>query len=477
MRDGINRLQIIGELIKHHADVFRHAWLRRGEMDGPSLNAHEAEFLPAALAIRDTPVHPAPRIAIWLIMLFALIALLWAVFGRINVVATAVGRVITNDYSKIIQPMEIAVIKSISVRDGQVVRSGQVLIELDATSAAADAERLRNDVLTAHLEAVRAQAMLTALAKGMTPQLGAFDGVDAERMLTEQALLIGRYQEYRARQLQLSAEVSRHEAEFETMQEQVVKLEKTAVIARRRAEDYQKLFKENFISHHAYLEREQVQIEQEQDLAVSRAKIKEIHAELLEAKSQQATLAAETHRQLLDQYDQALQKAVSLGQELNKAERRTRQMYLTAPVAGVVQQLSVHTVGGVVTPAQTLMVIVPGDNALEIEAMLLNKDIGFVHAGQDVEVKVEAFPFTRYGTLRGKISQVSSDAIADDKLGLIYAVRVTLDSGTFNLGNRKLVKVAPGMAVMVEVNTGTRRLIEYFLSPLLQYSSESFRER
>lgn len=476
MREGTGRLKIIGELIKRHADVFRHAWLVRAEMDGPSLNVHEAQFLPAALALRDTPVHPAPRIALWLIMLFALITLLWTIFGRINVVATAVGRVITNDHTKVIQPMEIAVVKSISVRDGQVVHRGQVLIELDATAAASDSERLRNEALTAQLEAMRAQAMLSALTNGQPPQLGANNGADADRMLAEQGQLFGQYQEYQAHQLQLQAEIARHRAELQTTHEQVVKLEQTAPIAQRRAEDYRKLLKDNFISRHGYLDREQVKIEQEQDLAVSQARVREIRASLAEVQSRQVTLEAKTRRQLLDQHNLAAQKSSSLEQELNKAEQHSRLMHLTAPVSGVVQQLAVHTVGGVVTPAQSLMVIVPYDNTLEIEAMLPNKDIGFVNPGQDAEVKVEAFPFTKYGILHGKITQVSSDAIADEKLGLIYATRVHLDKDTLNVGN-KIVRLTPGMAVTVEVKTGTRRVIEYFLSPLIQYSSESLRER
>lgn len=464
------------DLFRRYAQVFRHAWSRRREMASPVLHAHETQFLPATLALRDTPLHPAPRITLWLIMAFALIALLWAIFGRIDVVATAVGKIIPNDRIKVIQPLETAVVKSIHVRDGQTVHLGQVLIELDATSTAADSGRLRNEALTARLEALRAQALLAAMASGNTPRLAALNGIDAERLSAEQGQLSGQYQEYQARQLQLQAEITRRQAELHATQEQVTKLSQTAPIARKRAEDYQKLVKENFISQHGYLEQEQTRIEQEQDLAASQAKVTEIRAALAEAQQQQATLAAETRRQLLDQNNLAAQKAASLEQELVKADRRGRLMHLTAPVAGTVQQLAVHTVGGVVTPAQPLMVIVPRDNVLEVEAMLPNKDIGFVNPGQEAEVKVETFPFTKYGTLHGKITQVSSDAIQDEKLGLIYATRVKLNKDTLQVEN-KTVRLSPGMAVTVEVKTGTRRVIEYFLSPLMQYSSESLRER
>jgi hemolysin D len=466
----------LADLLKRYAKIFHHAWSQRRETDVPDLRPHEAQFLPAALALRDTPVHPAPRIALWLIMAFALIAVLWAVFGRIDVVATAVGKIIPNDRTKVIQPMETAVVKAIHVRDGQMVQLGQVLIELDATTATADGDRLRNEALAARLEALRAQALLSALASGTPPKLKPLDGTDAAHLLAEQSQALGQYQEYQARQLQLQDEIIRRRAELQTTHEQVAKLEQTAPIARQRAQDYQKLLKENFISQHGYLEREQARIEQEQDLASSRSKVMEIRAALIEAQQKQATLAAETRRQLLDQLNLADQKAASLEQELVKADQRGRLMRMIAPVSGTVQQLAVNTVGGVVTPAQPLMVIVPRDNVLEVESMLPNKDIGFVNPGQDAEVKVETFPFTKYGTLHGKITQVSSDAIQDEKLGLIYTTRVKLAKDTLRVEN-KTVRLTPGMAVTVEVKTGTRRVIEYFLSPLMQVTSESLRER
>lgn len=475
------RRKALTDLLHRYGRIFRHAWNHRRETDTPDLRGHEAQFLPAALALRDAPVHPAPRVVLWLIMAFALIACLWAVFGRIDVVATAAGKIIPNGRTKVIQPMETAVVKAIHVRDGQAVASGQVLIELDATGAAADSERLRSEILTARYEVLRARAFLAALDDGQAPRLPPLDpqdleGADAARHLAERNQVAGQYQEYRARRSQLEAEIARRQAERQATLDQVAKLERTLPIVRQRARDYEKLVQENFISRHGYLEREQARIEQEQDLATSRSKADEIQAALMEARRQQATLAAETRRQLLDQLNLASQKAASLAQERIKAEQRSRLMRLTAPVAGVVQQLAVTTIGGVVTPAQPLLVIVPRENVLEVEAMLPNKDIGFVNPGQIAEIKVETFPYTKYGTLHGTVTQVSSDAIQDEKLGLIYATRVRLGRDAIRVENRN-VRLTPGMAVTVEVKTGTRRVIEYFLSPLLQYGSESLRER
>jgi hemolysin D len=464
------------DLFKRHVRVLRQAWTNRRELDTPGLLPHEVQFLPAALALRDTPVHPAPRIALWLIMAFALIAVLWASLGQTDIVAMAPGKVIPDARTKLIQPVETAVVRAIHVRDGQAVEAGQLLVELDATSAAADSERLVSEALAARLEEARAVAMLSALRTGKAPRLDDVEGADAARMVMARSQLSGQYQEYQARQQQWQAEVERREGELQVIREQIAKLEQTAPIARKRAEDFGKLVKENFMSEHGYLEREQARIELEQDLAGSRAKLAESNAALVQARREQATLVAETTRQLLDQQSQAAQKAASLGQERVKAEQRGRLMRLTAPVAGTVQQLAVHTVGGVVTAAQPLMVIVPKENVLEVEAWLPNKDIGFVNVGQVAEVKVEAFPFTKYGSLPGRVIQVSADAIQDEKRGLVYATRVRLARDTLRMENRA-VRLTPGMAVTVEVRTGQRRVIEYFLDPLIQVGRESLRER
>ncbi len=475
------RRKALVDLLSRYGRIFRHAWNHRRETDTPDLRDHEAQFLPAALALRDAPVHPAPRVVLWLIMAFALIACLWAGFGRIDVVATAAGKIIPNGRTKVIQSMETAVVKAIHVRDGQAVVPGQNLIELDATGAAADSERLRGEILTARYEVLRARVILAALDDGKAPRLPVLDpeyleGADTARHLAEQDQIVGQYQEYRARRLRLEAEIERRQAELQATLEQVAKLDQVLPIVRQRAQDYRKLVQENFISQHGYLEREQARIEQEQDLATSRSKADEIRAAMMEIQRQQATLVAETRRQLFDQLNLASQKAASLAQERIKAEQRSRLMRLTAPVAGVVQQLAVTTIGGVVTPAQPLLVIVPGENVLEIEAMLPNKDIGFVKPGQIAEIKVETFPYTEYGTLHGTVTQVSTDAIQDEKQGLNYATRVRLDRDVIRVENRS-VRLTPGMAVTVEVKTGTRRVIEYFLSPLLRYGSESLRER
>ena len=169
-------------------------------------------------------------------------------------------------------------------------------------------------------------------------------------------------------------------------------------------------------------------------------------------------------------------RAAAVSQDVVKAARRRAVQRLVSPVDGVVQQLAVHTVGGVVTPGQQLMVVVPRDAPLEVEAWVENKDVGFVRPGQPVEVKVETFPFTRYGTVAGRVTGLSRDAVSVERLGLVYAARVSLDRSAVRVEERD-VALAPGMAVTVEIAIGRRRVLDFFLSPLLRRTHESLRER
>ena len=470
------RLQATLDLLKRYATIFSHVWKIRKDLDSPQRLAHEAQFLPAALELQETPVSPAPRIVAWLLMAFALIAVLWAIFGQIDVVATAQGKIVPNEVSKLIQPIETATVKAIHVVDGQAVKAGQVLVELDATMAQADSTRTANDLTTATLQAARARGLLAALATGKAPRIEPLAHIGVERLTQEQRILDGQYGEYVARVTRIDAEIAKREAERRSTEAIVRKLEQTAPIARQRAQDFKDLVAKNFISKHGYLEKEQVRIEQEADLETQRSRLKELAAAIDEAKGQRNSAVAETRRLALDTLNEAEQKAHGFGQELVKTENRGRLMTLTAPVDGTVQQLAVRTVGGVVTPAQALMVIVPKDDALEVEAFLENKDIGFVNAGQIAEVKIETFPFTKYGTIPASLTHVSHDAIVDEKRGLIYSTRARLQRATVQVED-KTVNLSAGMAVTVEIKTGKRRVIEYFLSPLLQYGNESLRER
>lgn len=470
------RFGVAKDLLKHYAAAFAHAWQQRAQMEPAQRLPHERQFLPAALSLQDTPVSPLPRLVMWLLLCFAALATLWATLGKLDVVATAHGKVVPNDRTKTIQPFEVATVKAIHVTDGQPVQAGEVLIELDPSTAQADQDRLDGSLSAARLQVARGQAMLSAMDRGGPPRLIRPTGVDNTAFAEASVLLAGQVAEYDAKRHRLDAEASIREAELRSTKALVHKLEQTAPIAAKRAQDFENLVAQNFVSRHGYLEREQARIEQEADLAHLLGRAKEIEAALHEVRAKRAELLAETKRSVLASITEGQQNAAALQQDLLKASSRRQLMQLHAPVGGTVQQLAVHTVGGVVTPAQPLMVIVPRDKALEIEAFLENKDIGFVQPGQDAEVKIETFPYTKYGTLHAQVASVSHDAITDDKRGLIYSTRVKLAQSHIQVDGTD-VALTPGMAVSVEIKTGKRRVIEYFLAPLMQTTNESLRER
>lgn len=481
------KAQAFAELWQRYKTVFTHVWARREELEPLKRTRHEYEFLPATLALQETPVHPAPKIFMRLILLFVFLLVVWSFFGKLDVVASATGKIVPDSRSKIIQPMETASVHAIHVIDGQTVKAGDNLIELDATVAQADIDRLQAEFQTAFLDAAMYKALLGAQEKESAllqkksivlnldtsyfPATISTTAIEAEKRLAT-----GQLEAYKTRASQLAAVISRHEAEHRSTQAIVEKYKQTLPIVQQREQDYQRLLDKKFVSQHAYLELKTSLIEQERTLVAETERLSEIDASRIEAERESKQFYAETRRVWLDKLHEAEQRASSLSQEFIKATSRGEFMHLTAPVDGTVQQLAVHTIGGVVTPAQPLMTIVPTNSPIEVEAYLSNQDIGFVRSGQKVEVKIETFSFTKYGTVNGEVISVSSDAIKDEKLGLVFATRVRLDKNTLFVDGRHL-NLSPGMAVTVEIKTTQRRVIEYFLDPLKRHSSESLRER
>ena len=448
----------------------------------------ETDFLPAALEIVQRPPSPAGRALAWSLMGFFSIALAWACFGEVDIVATAQGKVIPSGRVKRIQPLEIGVVRRIRVHEGQHVRAGEPLIELDPTEARADLDRLERELLTAQLDEARfrrlarwsevppAETEVSAPAGSLALPPALQARADFEAVQLQQRQLASEWSEHQARLAALDDTVASRRAQLAATRSEVKKLEATLPLVTRRADSLASLAKKKLVAEQNWLELEEQRVGQQEELAALKNRAVEVAASLREATRQRQALEAGFRRQVLERLAETGRRIEQLRQERLKARQRERRQRLLAPVAGVVQQLAVHTIGAVVTPAQELMRIVPQGDVLEVEAWVLNRDIGFVEAGQAAEVKVEAFPFTRYGVIDGSIVAVSGDAVTDERLGLVYAARVRLRQSAIRVGER-MVELSPGMAVTVELKTGRRRLIEFILSPLLRYRDESLGER
>lgn len=472
------------ELLGRYGAIFKAAWKHRHELAGPKRLADEAAFLPAALSLQETPVHPAPRRLAYALIALFLIALAWSIFGQVDIVAVAPGKIIVSERTKIIQPLEVSVVKWVLVRDGDHVEAGQPLVELDPTMATADRTNVHEQLKAAQSEVMRTRALLKALttipnaAEAHAPDLGKAipPGWTDEDASSARAELNDEWSDITAKLAKAAAEINRRQAEIATAREVVTKLETTLPIARQREADFRQLADQGFMSSHANQDRTRERIEMERDLATQRARLAEANATLRESENTRSAYIAETKHSLRTREAAAELKRQQGTQDLAKADQRERLTTLKAPVAGTVQQLAAHTEGGVVTEAQPLMVIVPDGAQVTAEVTLENKDIGFVSPTQEAAIKLETFPYTRYGTVNATVKTVTADAVNDEKRGAIFPVTLNLNSTTIDVDG-KPIKLSPGMNLTAEIKTGKRRVIEFLLSPVQKTTSESLRER
>lgn len=469
------QLHPVKELLLRYGAIFKAAWERRDELAGPKRLADEKAFLPGALALQETPPHPAPQRFMLAICALFLVALFWSLIGKLDIVAVAQGRIVVSERTKVIQPLETASVKAIHVKDGDRVTAGQILIELDGTSQGADANRVGQERIAAQSEALRSQALLQAIAQGVSPRLNREELLEAEA-LTAQARLATEWADIQAKQAKLEAERLRRQAEVMTAAQVVVKLSTTLPLAQAREKDYQGLAQQGFIAGHATQDRQRERIELERDLATAKARQAEAQAAVLDAGRQADSYRAELLRGLHERLAKAQLSVAQLSEEATKAVQRQLLTRLTAPVTGTVHQLAVHTAGGVVTPAQALMVIVPDKAEVTAEVQLENKDIGFVRVGQEAEVKLETFPFTRYGTVKATVIRVSADAVVDERRGALFLATLRLEKSAIEVEGQR-IQLSPGMNLSAELKTGHRRVIDYLFSPLVSLSSESMGER
>jgi hemolysin D len=456
--------------------------------------AHERDFLPAALEIIETPASPAGRAIGYAIVLFFAVAVAWACIGQVDVIATARGKIIPSARTKLIQPLEIGTVRAIHVQEGQAVQAGDLLIELDPTATVAEVDRLSVDLVAAELDAARLRAVLSdardPLAAFVPPP-----AADASQVRLQRQFLFNQLAEQRAKLAVLDRQRAQHEGDRAAVAATVAKLTAAIPMLAERASIKRYLADQGTSSKMSALELEQSLTEYEHELLVQKSRLAEAEGALAGIAESRIQTAAEFRRTASGDLATAEQKVGGLTQELVKAVQKTSLQRLTAPVDGTVQQLAVHTIGGVVTPAQQLMVIVPRDSGLEIEAMIENKDIGFVAEGNPAEIKIETFNFTKYGLLHGTVMHLSRDTVAPDRADPgaadgrqqppsqqssqqepVYTARISLERDSMEVDGHPIA-LGPGMAVTAEIKTGRRRVIEYLLSPVLKYQHESIRER
>jgi hemolysin D len=460
---------------RRHAETWFEALKAARAEERAKQEGDNTEFLPAVLELLERPPNPLGRTILWAIMGFLTIALAWACLGSIDVVAVAPGRIIPDGRIKTVQAPDQGVVRAVFVRDGQVVAEGEPLIELDATLSEAELEQAREALLVAQIDRARAKALLD-YADGRRRPFEPPEGVDEAVIETQRSIVAARIDEQEAAVAGLVAEQRQRRSDTAMVAADLTRLEQQLPLAEEQLRSFQALEARGFAARLRVAEVEERTIGIRQDLVIRREELSRARAAEAGARQRLEAARSTFRREALDAFNEADATARLRAQEYAIASERNRRMVLTAPAAGVVQQLQVTTIGAVVRPADPLLVIVPEGTRLVVEVNVLNRDAGFVREGQEVRVKLEAFPFTRYGVVEGRLTFLSRDAIEDENLGLVFPARVELSQQTISVGGQRRLLTA-GMAVTAEIKTGRRRIIEFLLSPIARRVEEAGRER
>jgi len=429
------------------------------------------EFLPAVIEVEQTPPSASGRAVIWTVVSLLLVALVWSIVGEVDVVVVAPGKIVPDGRVKSVQSLDAGVVASVSVREGQPVAEGDTLVTLESQLIRADLHRMTAEHLSAGFDHARVSALLGGLETIQPPSVSVEEALVSARAQAQTLRLTQQLVLHRATLGAFHAESNRARAEAETIRVRLREYDEVAPLIEEQVAAIQQLVSRDL---GIALERERLtyaatRTAARSELTATAATVAGIEERLVQYRS-------EFRAELMSEQAQLVLRMAGLVQEIAKLNIRLERTRLRAPVAGMVHQLSVHGPGAVVTPAQVLMTIVPARSQLVAEAWVPNKDSGFVENDALVEVKVDAFPFTRYGTIAGTVLTISGDAIANEQLGLVFAAQVKLHESAIEVGDRR-VQLTPGMSVTVEVKTGRRRIIEFLLSPVIRALRESARER
>jgi hemolysin D len=459
----------------HHWDVLKEALRADREQRKGFIPSNEADFLPAALEVIERPVSPTARVTTWVLLIGLAASIAWTIFGRVDVVASAPGTLIPTGRVKLVQSPGAGVVRAIYVRNGDVVKKGQALLDLDPTLAGADLAQAEKALAAAELDMARNRAIADALS-GRGLNFTAPAGTPLEVADTQRRLIAAQLAEIDATSASLAAARSSSLSDANAARAQVSKLADTVPILDRQIANMNRLNAKGYAPGLRLLELQRQRRQEVGERDVSVTQISRGLSEARKLEQQIRETREQARRTALTDLAKAEADAILRREEVTKARQKSQFQRLVAPADGTIQQLEVNTIGGVIEATKPLMTLVPSQGGIEVEARILNRDVGFVRVGQEAAVKLEAFPFTRFGSVPGRVRSISRDAVQDKELGLVYTATIILDRNYVDTDGRRMT-LSPGLAATVDVRTGSRRIISYLISPLQTSISQAGRER
>ncbi len=447
-----------------------------------ALSPDALDFAPGLLAIQESPPAKLPRTVMYTVLALFLIMLAWAIFGKLDIIASAEGRLVPQSYVKIVQPADAGIVQDILVQEGQEVEAGQVLMRMDTKFTEADAKTIRNELRLKSLILRRADAELAGRPmtrrKEDPPEL--YGQVENQYRAHRQAYLDAVGQETE------SLNKARHD--LRSAEETLSKLRQVVPVYQKSAAAYEKLAKDNFVSQLAAQEKVRDKIEKEQDLKAQESNVASLKSTIAGSEKKLAQISSNYKSQLQNERVDTESQHQKLQQDWAKIEHKSNLLELKAPQAGIIKDLATHTRGTVVSPGTVMMTLVPHDEPLQAEILVKNEDVGFVYPNQKTRIKLAAYPFQKYGMIEGTVIYVGADASdgassaadkgKDQKAApqLTYKALVRLGAQSLEIEGEKL-RLSPGMQVIAEIHQGRRTVMEYLLSPVQKAFHEAGRER
>jgi len=405
---------------------------------------------------------------------FFVLAIVWAAWAEVDQISSGEGRVVPSSQVQVVQNLEGGILSELHVVEGAFVESGQVLMQLDAT-------QFSSDFMENHMKFLGLQAVVTRLRAEIEGADLAFPE-EIERQLpnvagTERGLFESRSRELAAALAKLQSQHQQRLHEIEEARARIAQLQAAIRLAREELAILEPLVARGI---NAPIELIRLRREESQnlgDLEVTRQSILKLQASVEEIKQGINELHAQFRSRALKELNEAQVNMESLRQVLASRDDRLRRTVIRAPVTGVVKQLFINTIGGVVRPGMDLLEIVPAEENLIVEAKIRPSDIAFIHPGMEAVVRFTAYDYTIFGSLSATLDQISADTILDEeKKERFYVVRLkaTADSLLDKAG--RPLPIIPGMTVTVDVKTGKRTILQYLMKPFNKLSGEAFRE-
>ena len=439
--------------------------------------SHRSAFLPAILQLQEEAPSPLPRAVLWTVSGLAGALVLWAAFGKLDVVAVAEGRLVPKSQLRIVQPAEGGVLHELLVQEGERVRAGQVLARMDVRAAEADAATVRNEIALRRLQVRRVDAELGGARLAALPE-------DPPRLYAQvEAQREARAQAHAASLAEQRTVVARARRDMQAALETQTKLAGALPVLVEQERAFERLARDGYAGRLMLAQRSRERHEAEQDLRAQEHRVEGARATIEQGTRREAQIAAAYRAQLQSERVEAELQLARLEQELEKFSHRQRLAELRSPADGVVKDLATQTQGAVLSPGTVLMTMVPDGEALVAEVWLANQDAGFVAGGQSAKLKLASFPFQRYGMLDARVARISADATeragggADGARGA-YAYRAQLEplAQELRLGEARHA-LLPGMQLTAEIKLAERTVLEYLLSPIQKIAAEAGRER